>query len=200
MLTIGYAGTLGYGYGDAFVSLLPALHAADSRLVIYGKLASSALARLEKEPRVDLRGFVADPQDAWREIQRDCDAVILPYPNPPDDVHRLLYRTHFPSKLPEFLALGMPVIIAGPPEATGVRWGLAHPGAALVITDPGPEAASVQFRALRMNDQLRLQLAAAAIQAGKQDFDPFRIRRQFHEAIAAAAGGDPGHPVSSSPG
>jgi hypothetical protein len=51
--------------------------------------------------------------------------MILPYMNPAGS-NELLYRTHFPSKLTEYLALGMPVVVSGPEEATGVRYANAE--------------------------------------------------------------------------
>ncbi len=187
-LTVGYAGTLGYGYGEQIIRLLPAFRASGSRLVVYGKSDASARARLEREDVVELRGFVADPRDAWAGIQRDCDAVILPYLNPPEAAHRLLYSCHFPSKLPEYLALGMPVVVAGPADATGVRWAAGHPQAALTVTDPDPMAVARQFERLQADPALRVSLAASAVHLGDRDFEPRRIQRQFSDAVNEAAG------------
>lgn len=187
-LTLGYAGTLGYGYGDQLVRLLPALRATSSRLVLYGKLDAPARARLEADDCIEIRGFVDDPAEAWSAIKRDCDAVLLPYLNPAQDLHRQLYSSHFPSKLPEYLALGMPVIVAGPPEATGVRWGCAHPDAVLTETNPDPAALARHLEHLKNDGSLRLRLAANAVAAGDKDFDPSRIRRQFFAALEEAVG------------
>jgi len=63
----------------------------------------------------------ADIIEMWRTMQERVDVMILPYSNPAGS-NELLYRTHFPSKLTEYLALGMPVIVSGPEEATGLRY------------------------------------------------------------------------------
>lgn len=188
-LTLGYAGTLGYGYGEQLVRLLPSFRDSGTRLVVYGKLDFPARAILEREACIELRGFVRDPDEAWTAIKRDCDAVLLPYLNPPDAVHRQLYSSHFPSKLPEYLALGMPVIVAGPPEATGVRWASAHPEAAIALTESDPGAMTKLLARLRTDASLRLRLAADSVTAGNRDFDPLRIRGQFFAALDEAVGG-----------
>lgn len=191
-LTLGYAGTLSYGYGDQLVRLLPALRASGTKLVVYGKVEGPSRALLEREDCVALRGFVEDPNEAWTAIKRDCDAVILPYFNPPEDVHRQLYSCHFPSKLPEYLALGMPVIVAGPPIATGVRWASAHPDACLVETSPAPAALARRLDQLKADASLRLRLAGNSVGAGREDFDPDRIRGKFFAALSEAIDSRPG--------
>lgn len=190
-LILGYAGTLGYGYGEQLVRLLPALRASSSRLVVYGKLDAPARTRLAREDCIELRGFVDDPSEAWAAIQRDCDALLLPYLNPPDAIHRHLYSCHFPSKLTEYLALGMPTVVTGPADATGVRWGTAHPEAILTETDPDPAALARHLDELKNNVLLRMHLARNSLRAGNADFDPVRIRRQFFAALDEAAGQAP---------
>jgi glycosyltransferase involved in cell wall biosynthesis len=187
-LTLGYAGTLGYGYGDQLVRLLPAFRASGSKLVIYGKLDGPARDELERESCIELRGFVKDPHDAFTAIKRDCDAVILPYLNPPDEIHRQLYSCHFPSKLAEYVALGMPVVVTGPPVATGVRWGLANADAVMTETDPDPAALARRLVLLKADPALRVRLAGKSIGAGSKDFDPASIRGQFYAALAASLG------------
>lgn len=185
-VTLGYAGTLGYGYGEQLVRILPALRDSGTKLVVYGKLDAPQRAILERESCVELRGFVRDPEDAWTAIKRDCDAVLLPYLNPPDALHGRLYASHFPSKLPEYLALGMPVIVAGPPEATGVRWGAAHPTAIITVMEADAAVLARHLVQLRDDTSYRLRLAAESVSAGNREFDPRRIREQFYAALNEA--------------
>jgi len=187
-LTVGYVGTLGYGYGDQLVRWTSALEACGARLVVYGHVSSSpAGERLRSAQSVEMRGFAPAPE-AWRNVKRDCDIVVLPYRNPMDPWDRELYSYHFPSKLTEYLALGMPVLVAGPEEATGVRWAKANPDAAIAVTDSSPEAFGRQLARLSRDGGLRRRLAAGAVDAAAKCFDPSRIRRQFFAALQEAAG------------
>lgn len=121
-LTLGYAGSLAYGYGEALVDLIPVLREVGARILISTPRPPAKLREL-----LDATGVVewmpqrADIGAMWREMQERADLMILPYSHPAGD-NELLYRTHFPSKLTEYLGLGMPVIVSGPEFATGVRW------------------------------------------------------------------------------
>jgi len=155
-------------------------------------------------------------------MQASADAMILPYLNPAGP-YELLYRTHFPSKLTEYLALGIPVIVSGPDFATGVRWAKAEKlSRGLARQPPGkneqsenPKHQSFQnlsisevlsicpngalpcasreelvevLRLIKENGALRKELASRAVEAGKRDFDPVRIRQHFWSVLAEVGG------------
>jgi glycosyltransferase involved in cell wall biosynthesis len=183
-LTLGFAGNLNFGYGEGILQMLPAVRAAGARLVIYGRPPRGLAAPLaEALDCCDLRGFSA-PSELWGNIQRDCDAVWLPYPDLGGQMERL-YSYHFPSKLPEYLALGMPVIVTGPAYATGMRWAQRNLGADLCAQNVSELTAVL----LRLADEpgLRRELAKRCFQAGERDFDPGKIVAEFHAHLAASA-------------
>lgn len=191
-LTLGFAGNLNYGYGDALLDSLPALRQAGARVVLYSRPPGGRAAALqEARDCLEFRGFVP-AQEAWAAIQKDCDAVWLPYPCKPDRKLEELYRYHFPSKLPEYLALGMPVVVTGPHYATGVRWARENPAAAARASGDNPGELVDVLRRLQTDDAWRAQLAERGWHAGKRDFDPVRLREQFTAALGAVAA-DPGH-------
>jgi glycosyltransferase involved in cell wall biosynthesis len=187
-LTVGFAGNLGYGYGRELVRLIPALRASGSRLIVYARPPGPDCSELyTASDCVELRGF-KPAAEAWEGIQRDCDAVWLAYPVPAGEFERL-YRCHFPSKLPEYLALGLPVIVSGPAFATGVRWALNNPGAVIGLTDPSVADMARVFTDLAGSAGTREELARQGIAAGNRDFDPTLIIRTFQQAMASAASG-----------
>lgn len=187
-LTIGFAGNLNYGYGAALTQLLPALRSATVRLVLYGRAPGPELAALAAATDCcEFRGFVPSA-DAWAGIQRECDAVWLPYPNPAGLMEHL-YRHHFPSKLPEYLALGMPVIVTGPDYATGVRWARANADAVACAPGADPVEMTALFQRLATDHAARRQLAECGWQAGQRDFDPAAICAQFLAHLNAAVRG-----------
>jgi glycosyltransferase involved in cell wall biosynthesis len=174
---------MSYGYGERIAQVMPVLAAAGMRLRVYAREAPPALAGVE------YAGFQKTPE-LWRHIQQTCDAVWLPYSH--SEALRSLYETHFPSKLPEYLALGMPVAITGPSYATGVRWGIRHPLGALTVADGTPDRICEEFTRLRDDAALRTALAAGAREAGDADFDPARIRETFFatlQSVTHAAAG-----------
>ncbi len=190
-LTLGFAGNLNFGYGEGILQMLPALRAEGVRLVIYGHPpAGAAEPLLDAGEFCEFRGFVASA-DAWEGLKRDSDAVWLPYPDLGGQMERL-YRHHFPSKLPEYLALGMPVVVTGPAYATGMRWARRSLGAELCAGHIA-DFTGVLHR-LAIQPARRMQLAAVCLEAGRRDFDPGRITAEFraHLIGAAAEGPAPG--------
>ena len=175
-VTIGYCGSLAYGYGSRISTAMPALGRGGAQLRIYSR------DRLDI-PGATHCGFIPG-DEVWTHIKSECDMVWLPYGHDPH--HRTLYATHFPSKLTEYLALGLPVLISGPRDATGVKWGLAHPSAALTIADDSDPALEDAIRQLREDSGTRTALAAGAVDGGAE-FDPGQIRKQFLEVVKAVA-------------
>jgi glycosyltransferase involved in cell wall biosynthesis len=187
-LTLGFAGNLNFGYGEGILQMLPALRAEGARLIIYGRPpAGAAEPLLDAGEFCEFRGFVPSGE-AWEGLKRAADAVWLPYPDLGGQMERL-YRHHFPSKLPEYLALGMPVVVTGPAYATGMRWArrsLAPELCAGNIAD----FTDVLHR-LATQPARRMQLAALCFEAGRRDFDPGRIAAEFRAHLVGAAAGDP---------
>ena len=185
-LTLGFVGNPNYGYGEQLVKMLPAIREAGARLLIWGHQPGGAAAPLvDATDVVELRGFVPSAQ-AWDEVKRECDAVVFPYLAPPDAMERM-YSIHFPSKLPEYLALGMPIVMVGPDEATGVRWARRNPEAVLMLNAADPGSWAAEFRRLAADPQLRSSLGAGALEAGARDFDPVAIRKKFQNALSVEA-------------
>lgn len=175
-ITIGYAGSLAYGYGDQLENMIPAFLKANVKLRIYSQ--SSLKIDL---PNVVTNCGYAPPEVTWERVKAECDAVILPY-SWSNDNYAMLYKTHFPSKLPEYLALGMPVVIVGPDYATGIKWAMLNQNAVLLVTENNIQYWINALIKLR-NSQLRLHLSQTALLVGDRDFNPVSIRNQFLDEI-----------------
>lgn len=178
-LTIGYAGSLSYGYLYAIQEILPALRRAGVSLRVY----SSQITDLGEG--VTYAGFSSSPLETWERIKAECDAVLMPYSWLKE--FQALYETHFPSKLPEYLALGMPLFIVGPSYAAGVAWGLAHPGAAVTVNVQSEAEIVAACLRLRDDSALRTTLSREAIKLGQKEFDPGTIRQKFLQTIINAS-------------
>jgi hypothetical protein len=169
-LTLGYAGSLGLGYREGIAAILNTLDNTGARLNVYTKDQHNLL----NHPRIVNRGFLPRKQ-FWRTVQAECDAVIVPYAF--SGTMTRVYRTHFPSKLSEYCWIGVPILIVGPEDATGVRWGQRHPEAALTATSP--EGLAPLLEKLLSDGLLRASLASGGAALARIEFDPIRIRRQF---------------------
>ena len=186
-LTLGFVGNPNYGYGEQLVKMVPALREAKAKLVAYGHEPRGAAAPLvEARDVVELRGFVRTPEEAWRGIKDSCDVLIFPYLDPPGAMERM-YSIHFPSKLPEYLAVGMPIVMVGPNGASGIRWATRNPNADHLLPAAEPEEWTAALLQLKSDAQLRSSLGAGALEAGARDFDPLYIREKFLSALSAEA-------------
>jgi glycosyltransferase involved in cell wall biosynthesis len=198
-LTLGFAGNLNYGYGEGILQMLPALRGEGARLIIYSRPpAGAAEPLLDADDVCEFRGFVPSGE-AWAGLKNDCDALWLPYPDLGGRMERL-YRHHFPSKLPEYLALGMPVIVTGPAYATGVRWARRNLGSELCAGNMA-DFTDLLHR-LAAQPVRRRQLATLCVQAGQRDFDPLAIAADFYRHLteAAAEGPPSGRSTGAEPG
>jgi glycosyltransferase involved in cell wall biosynthesis len=185
-LSIGFAGNLNYGYGLGLCQALPSIRRAGIRLVLYSHTPYGIAAPLnDATDCCEFRGFVP-ADEAWAGIKRDCDAVWLPYPNPAGTLEPL-YRRHFPSKLTEYLALGMPVLVTGPDYATGVQWARANSHAIVSATGTEESEMAAVFDRLANDANWRFRLASESWQVGLRDFDPVQIREQFYAHLRSAA-------------
>jgi glycosyltransferase involved in cell wall biosynthesis len=174
---VGYAGTVSYGYGEALEQLLPLFGSRDITLRVYSSQAPSFAG----QSGVEYAG-VFEPRELWPRVQQECDAVILPYAGP-EHGHQALYRTHFPSKLPEYLALGMPIIITGPTYATGVQWGVDHPHACLTVPSSSRQRFASALERLIENQEYRCRLASGAVEAANGELDPRTIKDVFTASL-----------------
>src|SRR6266571_2532308 len=178
-LTLGYAGSLSYGYGDQISIMGRLLPKVRAKLRIYSRDTPP-----ERIDGIEYVGYDA-PEKTWDKVKRDADATLLVYSWSND--WRDLSETHFPSKLPEYLALEMPLMIVGPPYAAGVSWGLRHPEAAITITDQSEASFTGACSLLRESAAKRQELAASAVVSGEKDFAPSLLREIFYDSLFSAA-------------
>lgn len=178
-LTVGFAGSLHF-YGRELQRLMPAFERTGSRLNFYGP----ETIELPRSEALVNRGVWPIDQ-LWDAVQAECDALLLGYPG--GGWLENVFRTHFPTKVSEYMWQGMPVIFTGPAYATGLRWGLSHPEACIALVEPGIEEFASCLIALRGDAALRVRLGSGALAAARAEFDPTRIRDQFWQLLRTAA-------------
>jgi len=182
-LTLGYAGGLHYGYGEQMLAMLPVLRETGTVVEICGPEPTGHLRILGEAPDVfRFNGYFSPPEAAWSVLLERCDVLLQPYLNPPGP-HHLQYQTHFPSKLGDCLALGIPILITGPADASGVEWCLAHPGSAVCVTDPGHAPLREALRGLRDSSKLRTDIARAGQKYGEDEFLLSRLQNDLKKHL-----------------
>jgi Glycosyltransferase Family 4 len=179
---VAFAGSL---HTDGVLRLLrrmaETLSPMNGRLDLYTKSPSNALGQLGLGlPNICKCEFVP-PRELAERVAETAHALFLPASFDPSE--RRNVSTLFPSKLADYTAIGLPIIIWGPSYSSAARWGLDNPGAA--ATCSVDEDAPIREILKRILDELDFapQLAEGAIEAGKRYFDHANAQHLFHDRL-----------------
>ena len=179
-----FAGTINSpGYVRLLQQLAEQLARHDGTLLIFGPLtqAQAADAGLTAA-NITVKGLL--PSSGLLERLR-ADADVLFVPMSFADVDRSNMRMSFPSKLTDYTAVGLPLLICGPIDCSAVRWAHENSGVAEVVTSEDAEAMRGAIDRLCGDRDHRLALARAAQRVGDRDFSADRAEAIFHAALVA---------------
>jgi hypothetical protein len=159
---------------------LPELDALDPRLHVLTQTELSDLAALGIEPshRVEIR---AATRGEARAAQRAGDVLFLPIAF---DAKTHVRRTASPSKMPEYLASGRPILVYAPPDAYLARYALERRFAE-VVTEPN---AGMVARALRVlvTDPARVAELRCAAEATLERHRAANVVKRLRTAVDSA--------------
>jgi glycosyltransferase involved in cell wall biosynthesis len=167
-LTVAFAGTINSaGYARALQLLTEILHKMGGRLLIFGPFnADDARRECLDRPNVELCGFVKS-NELIERLRLGVDVLFLPMSF--DKADRPNMELSFPSKLTDYTAVGLPLLIYGPDYSSAVRWALENPGVAEIVTRHEPEAQAAALERLCVPSH-RVALAETALRKGNQFF------------------------------
>lgn len=157
---VGYIGTLGMAHGlENVLNTAELLRGEPITFLLVG--AGAAKANLEASARSrDLDNVVFVPRQTKADIASYwsvCDAALVHLRNAP------VFASVVPSKVFEAMAMGKPIIYAGPPgEASQI---VAECQAGLSIAPDDPAALAAAVRDLKADEQLRDSLAKGSRQS-----------------------------------
>jgi hypothetical protein len=97
-------------------------------------------------------------RDEARAAQRAADILFLPIAF---DAKPHVQRTASPSKMPEYLAAGRPILVHAPPESSVAEYARLH-GFAEVVDEPNVEALAAAVRRLAGDEPRRRELTERA--------------------------------------
>ena len=183
-LIVGFGGTVNSaGYAAALRALGEILSESGGHLEIFGPLTNQDAMRAHLiGPGVRLNGLVK--ADEFVQVLRDrVDVLFAPMSFAPEDADNI--KLSFPSKLTDYTACGLPILIYGPEYSSAVQWARANQGVACVVTDDSGPALREAVCALQSDRELRLGLAQSAIELGVREFSAESAERVFLDAICA---------------
>ena len=110
------------------------LAASNGRLDLYTPHTAEAIEGWGlKSPAVQRVGFLA-PHEMADRLGDTADALFLPASFEPRE--RVDVATLFPSKLADYTAIGLPILIWGPSYSSAARWATDNPGVAALVSAP----------------------------------------------------------------
>jgi hypothetical protein len=183
-LRVAYGGTVNSaGHYQSLQDLAIALQQVGGQLLVFGLTREGARSCGLAAPNIEPRGLVSSSEmiKACRE-EADALAVSMSF----DLKQSSALRMGFPSKLTDYTAAGLPLLIHGPADSSAVRWARENAHLAEIVTEPGVEALLPALRRLQQDATRRVALAQAAIRVGGEYFPPTRAREVFLGAISRA--------------
>ena len=117
-------------------------------------------------PHVRFRGLLSSEEFKDR-LRAEADVLLVPMNTDEEDAMNA--RISFPSKLVDYTAVGLPILMIGPDYCSAVRWARENEGVAEVVSREDVGEISAALTRLRVPAH-RLRLAATAIQKGEQFF------------------------------
>jgi glycosyltransferase involved in cell wall biosynthesis len=180
--TVAFAGTINSaGYVRALVALQNALKPVGGRLMIFGPLTVETAQEFGLDGQTtEVRGLLPATELIAR-LRNEADALFVPMSFEAAD--RVNMEMAFPSKLADYTATGLPLLIYGPRYCSAVMWARENPGVAEVVDveeDLGPAV-----EVLANNPDKRIALGKRALVAGREYFTHDRAREQFYEVLSA---------------
>ncbi len=185
-LTCVFAGTINSpGYVRALQLLSDSLNEVKGRLVIYGPLTQEQAVDLGLAGQnIEVRGLLPS-NELIQRLRAEADVLFVPMSFRLED--RDNAKISFPSKLTDYTALGLPLLIYGPPYCSAVRWAKENDGVAEVVETQSDGALLAAIRRLNDSPQNRAMLAQQAIEAGNQYFSYDTGSRIFYSGLRQAA-------------
>lgn len=177
-----FAGTISSaGYAQLLRDVAKRIAAHQGKLVIFGPLDGAQAAAWGLDlPNIRLGGLLKSNELLLR-LRADADVLFVPMSFAAADHDNM--RMGFPSKLTDYTAVGLPLLIAGPVDCSAVRWANEHPGVAEVVTAADADALGPAIDRLCGDSNHRMALAQVAQRVGNHDFSPATAAAIFQSAL-----------------
>ena len=120
-------------------------------------------------------------EDLHRDLVASVDAMYLPMSYADED--RANVELCFPSKLTDYTAVGLPILVRAPAYGTATHWTRENPGAAALITAPEPASIVAAANRLIGDASYRQALAHGALAVGERMFSHRAVFTVFGDCL-----------------
>lgn len=181
--TCVFAGTINSpGIILALRQLAKCLESFGGQLLIYGPLTAE-VARASGLAGKNIKfGGLFSSTCLMETLRKSADALFVPMSFAAPERKKM--EISFPSKLVDYTATGLPLLIYGPPYCSAVQWAAGTEGVAEVVTEEGEEHLAAAISRLAKNPQHRMTLARTALAANETYFSYLSASKVFYKALA----------------
>jgi glycosyltransferase involved in cell wall biosynthesis len=180
--TFAYAGTINTpGYARALRTVAEVLLGLHARLLVFGPLTQAdANANGLDLPNVELKGMLKSA-DLILRLHQEANVLFVPMSF--DKADRVNTRMGFPSKLTDYSAAALPLLVWGPEECSAIVWCRSQPGTFTTVTEDSPAALSQACRSLILDGELRSRQAQGSADIGERCFSPQAAGELFRSCL-----------------
>ena len=114
-------------------------------------------------------------------MRAEVDVLLVPMSF--SQLHASNMKLSFPSKLTDYTAVGVPLLICGPAYSSAVRWARENAGVAEVVDVADPAELLAAVDRLARDPGHRFRLAAQALEVGERMFSHQAAWAVFTEAL-----------------
>ena len=180
-MVIGYGGNSGAQMVECLRVLAAAINGSRARLILFGGFSETSERQLRAEsPAIEFRGFVPY-QEMIRGLRESADVLFVPMSFAADQRDNM--SLSFPSKLTDYTATGLPLLIHGPAYSSAVRWARGENDVAEIVDEAGAAALRNALERLHRDAGRRTDLAARAVAAGQRCFNADNARAALAAAV-----------------
>lgn len=183
-LTFAYAGSLHQGgYAGDLAPLAAVLQRLGHRLVLFTAVKQQDLSGFG----LDRENVVAQPVVPYKQLiarlREEADVLVAPMSFEPR--LELDMKLCFPSKIADYTAIGLPLLVWGPPYCSAVDWAERNPGVGEIVTEQA--AAALEKAVIRLQDaEQRRRCASGASEAGRRCFAHEAVFGEFRQALTSS--------------
>ena len=175
--TIAFAGTINStGYIRALKSLQKALKSVAGRLLIFGPTTANECLN---DDNTEFRGLLSS-SELLNVLREEADALFAPMSF--DAADRVNMELAFPSKLADYTAVGLPLLIYGPTYCSAVTWARENEGVAAIVESEARLDSAVNL--LANSPDKRIELGKRALSAGREYFTHDRAQQTFQQSLS----------------
>ncbi len=184
--TILYAGRIGLGIDKSLENIAEAIESVNKilqsniKFIIQTEIAPNWIKNFNN---VHHQKFVA--YEDLPRVFSQADILVLPYDFSPESQSYIKYS--MPTKAPEYMASGTPIIIFAPEDTALVQYAEKYHWAA-VVTENSVPVLIENLKKLFFDRSLREQIATTAKNIAETRHDSVQVAREFEQLIFTTVG------------